>query len=114
VAQRQAKLTKVAFGQIGQNLGINFALAKRSLILTESERAQPSPEVHDCIRSVGSMMGLREVHLQGSVSDGRCGAESGLCRRAFRDGRGAGCGRAASASDGANPSKAVLPGSSKQ
>ena len=61
--QRHADLFEVGLGQIGQDLGINFALAKRGLILTETERAQPSPDVHDCIRPVGSMMGLLNAHV---------------------------------------------------
>ena len=61
--QRQAKLTEVALGQIGQDLSINLALAKRGLILTETERAQPSPDVHECIRPAGLMMGLPRVHV---------------------------------------------------
>ena len=67
--QWHAKLSEVALGQIGQDLSINFALAKCGLILTETERAQPSPDVHDCIRPVGSMMGLPKVPVQGWVSN---------------------------------------------
>ena len=46
VPQRHAKLIEVALGQIGQDLSIDFALAKRGLILTETEAAQPSPNIH--------------------------------------------------------------------
>jgi hypothetical protein len=46
VPQRHAKLSEVALGQIGQDLSIDFALAKCGLILTETEAAQPSPDVH--------------------------------------------------------------------
>ena len=65
VPQWHAKLSEVALGQIGQDLSIDFALAKRGLILTETERAQPSPDVHECIRPAGSMMGLSNAHVQG-------------------------------------------------
>ena len=58
--QRHAKLIEVALRQIGQDLSIDFALAKRGLILTETEAAQPSPDVHDCIRPAGINDGLIE------------------------------------------------------
>ena len=64
VPQRHAELTEVAVCQIGQDFSIDFALAKRGLILTETEAAQPSPNVHDCIRPAG-MMGLSNAHVQG-------------------------------------------------
>jgi hypothetical protein len=73
VPQWHAKLTEVALGQIGQDLSIDFTLTKCGLVLTETERAQPSPDVHDCIRPAGSMMGLPNVHVQGIGVRRRCG-----------------------------------------
>ena len=58
--QRHAKLIEVALRQIRQNFGIDFALAKCGLILTETEAAQPSPDVHCCIRPAGINDGLIE------------------------------------------------------
>ena len=58
--QWHAKLIEVALCQIGQDLSIDFAIAKRGLILTETERAQPSPDVHDYIRLAGVDDGLIE------------------------------------------------------
>ena len=58
--QRHAKLIEVALCQIGQDFSIDFALAKRGLILTETEAAQPSPDIHDCIRPAGINDGLIE------------------------------------------------------
>ena len=58
--QRHAELIEVALRQIRQNFGIDFALAKCGLILTETEAAQPSPHVHCCIRPAGINDGLIE------------------------------------------------------
>ena len=58
--QRHAKLIEVALCQIGQDFSIDLALAKRGLILTETEAAQPSPDIHDCIRPAGINDGLIE------------------------------------------------------
>ena len=60
VPQRHAKLIEVALSQIGQDFSIDFALAKRGVILTETEAAQPSPDVHDCIRLEAINDGLIE------------------------------------------------------
>src|SRR5271169_5843434 len=60
VPERHAKLIEVTLCQIGQDFSIDFALAKRGLILTESEAAQPSPDIHDCIQPAGINDGLIE------------------------------------------------------
>ena len=43
VPQRHAKLNEVALCQIGQDFSIDFALAKRGLILTETEGRAAKP-----------------------------------------------------------------------
>ena len=60
VPQWHAQLIEVALCQIRQDFGIDFAIAKCGLILTETEGAQPSPDVHDCIRPTGINDGLIE------------------------------------------------------
>lgn len=44
--QGDAKLPKIAVGQIGEDLVVDFALAKRGLVLAKSETSQPIPHVH--------------------------------------------------------------------
>ena len=43
VPKRHAKLIEVAVRQIGQDLGVDFVLAKRGLILTETEARAAKP-----------------------------------------------------------------------
>jgi hypothetical protein len=45
-SERQAKLFEVGLGQIRQNIGLDFTVAKRAFILAEPEAAQPRPDVH--------------------------------------------------------------------
>ena len=46
VAQGHAKLTEVALRQLRQNFGVDFALTKHRFILTETEAAQPTADIH--------------------------------------------------------------------
>jgi hypothetical protein len=80
VPQRHAKLIEVALCQIGQDLGIDFALAKRGLILTEAEAAaaQPSRDVHCCIRPAEINDGLVERACPGIGLNNPCGSNLAL------------------------------------
>ena len=46
VAAGQPELFEIDLGQILQNVGFHFILAKNVLILSKSEAAQPSPDIH--------------------------------------------------------------------
>jgi len=79
VPQGHAKLIEVALCQIGQDLSIDFALAKVwSHIDRDRRPTRPSPNIHGLYRPAGSKDGLIERACPGSVSHNRSGVETGL------------------------------------
>ena len=66
VAHRHAEFFEVAVRQVGQNFGVDFVFAEQRLVLTETEAAQPSPNIHDRIRPAGINDGLIERACPGN------------------------------------------------
>jgi len=46
VAQGHAKLTEIALRQLRQNFGVDLALTEHRFILSETEAAQPTADIH--------------------------------------------------------------------
>ena len=44
--ERHAELLKIDFGQLRQDIGVDFIRAKKRLILSEAETSQPTPDIH--------------------------------------------------------------------
>jgi hypothetical protein len=51
VPQRNAHLLKIGFGQLGEDIDVNFILAERSLILTKPVVSEPSPDIDGRVRA---------------------------------------------------------------
>jgi len=46
VPERHTKLLEIDFGQLGQNIGVDFTRAKERLVLPEAETSEPTPDIH--------------------------------------------------------------------
>ena len=46
VPERHAKLLEVDFGQLRQDIGVDFTRAKERLVLSEAETSEPTPDIH--------------------------------------------------------------------
>jgi hypothetical protein len=73
-SERQADLFEIGLRQLRQNISLDFALAKRVLVLAKPKTAQPSADIHIRPNRLGEMMVPADPTVQGIAVTDRFGS----------------------------------------